>query len=348
IEPQTIQMLFTPKVDSSDWYTPLMPVHQFDFRTVKDWIDSPSVRLNLFQVGRLGISIFPFSNKYQQRVEIEFNSPFQLQYQNYILSNILPRYINAEPKALSEDQIESDLIKQLIRAAFGVLTITSKDVYRVFESIFPQLIIQRVADDGDCYYSSVGLINDRSPLQVRYDLAEGFAQMSPQEQATTVNMAVGECPEHLELGRLYAENRSFVIQQFPEILQTPCGQGRQDCGECLWGGNFLDEIVHLVYQLPVISIGIVSENQAARRARLADLPETERVILEFILNLLTPSFWNSRNQTLTFPVSQPTVSISIYPSLEGPAEDQLMASTRFIGYIATSGKHVDGILPRIR
>lgn len=341
-----IQELFSPQTPQLH-YKPLVSLSQFDFRTVKDWLDNWDVRINLFEAYPLKVMVFPFSLNYARELAFPFRSPYREQYQNYILTQLLPGYIDTERKSLTPGQIEANLTEQLLRAAFGALVATPQDVYYYFESVFPHLQIQRVADDGDCYYSAIGLHDNRDSTQVRADLAGGFTQLSPGDQTTIVRNSIGECPQHKQLGIDYARNRNEVVRRFPDILQIQCNQGKQDCGECLWGGNFLDEVVYLVYRTPVISVGISPEQQETYRYQLDDLPRSTRLIVEMVLDRIQPSFWDRDHSEFRFEDDQPVLFVNSYPMVSGREEDELMSSPSFIGYIATSGKHVDGIIPRV-
>lgn len=346
---RSISEAFTPSLDLSSLYVAPVLLAYFDFRSVKDWIDNPLIRINLFQESQLRFELFPFTTRFNLSIPITFDSPYREELQRYILDTVLPQYIAREPSASEEDTIESDLIKTLIRAATGMLGIKNSDVYYIFSRIFPNLSIQKTADDGDCYYSAIGLPLSKDSGTVRNDLANGFPFLPPENQNVSVETAVSTCPLGMGLRLQYSTQPQEFVQNFPNILRIRCGGGGVDCLNCLWGGNFLDELVSLVYTKPVVSVGIIDEDQDEHVIYTDDIYEEEENVefLENILNEINPTFWNPDEKSLSFEVKNLVVTVSIIPIVPEAEESGLLNSTDFIAYIATQEKHVDSILPKI-
>ena len=215
--------------------------------------------------------------------------------------------------------------------------------------IFPHLEIQKIPDDGDCYYSSVGKSMGLNSLKVRQDLAVGFAQLSSDDKGITVDGSIFTCPDNAGLGLMYKQDRNKLIQDFPKILTEKCGEGKMDCYECVWGGSFLDEITLMVYKAPVISIAILpgSEDKQHKISikSISQTPELEKFITD-LLNVLNPTFWEPKTSSMSFPIIEKIISISMTPIANGSEEVKLLDSHQSIMYIIDAGKHVDAVIPK--
>lgn len=233
---------------------------QISILTINNWISEPEVRKNLLNNMTLTVysEYYPKGNKKLENVEI-FKSPYMEEYINYIQDELLEVYMNEmTSKKISIDSSEGDYLRSLVKAGLGFLPPSKNDYITVLTQLFPQAQILPQPDIGNCYYCSIGANLNKTEEEIRADIVKILQTMPKEEYSNFVEAALQSCPESSKYKKQYILNKQQFVEKYTQLLINSCKIGDQDCNDCIWGGNYFDPILSVLYDMPILSISVGS------------------------------------------------------------------------------------------
>jgi hypothetical protein len=212
--------------------------------SINQWITDPIVRINLlnnFQLSIIG-TYFPPNNGELNQVDV-FDSPYFVEYQNYINEILIPIYLRemSEKKIQTNTQIGDRLIV-LIKSALGFLPASNDDHLMVLKYLFPLSTIQKQSDIGNCYFDSIGANIKKTGEEIRRDVSNILKSYNQHDYEVIVKSLIN--------------NSSFDLSLYMELIQKSSQKGDVDGEDCLWGDSGLDPYLSVFYQKPIISMVI--------------------------------------------------------------------------------------------
>lgn len=173
-----------------------------------------------------------------------------------------------------------------------------------------QILIQKVPDDGDCYFHSIGVNTNETAKQVREKIAKEIVMGSDYE----INI-ISECKGK----RLYDVFKN-EIQTLSQIVRIMCNENKgKDCEECLWGSSTFNGIVQDIYQRPVVvfeidphDLYIEDQEQVVTVDRIKFKDVKNRKLFEKIYNRLLND--QDNQQELEFQITNPKFRVILNQS----------------------------------
>jgi hypothetical protein len=233
---------------------------EINIENINRWIADPEVRINLLNNLLLTIvgTYFPPGNNPLEYVSI-FDSPFMNDYMAYIEGTLLPVYIREmDVNNIGINSKEGDTLRLLVKASLGYLPESKKDYLLILRGLFPNTTINQQPAIGNCYFCSIGENLGISAEQVRADVSNYIKKMKRIDSEDFVSNALQNCPENSQYKQNYLANKDNFVDEYPNLILRSCEMGDRDCQNCIWGGNYIDPIVSVLYNIPILSVAVGS------------------------------------------------------------------------------------------
>jgi len=233
--------------------------------------------------------------------------------------------------------------------------------------LFPNAIIKKQPDIGNCYFCSIGENVNKTGEEVRQDVSGALKIMNESDYGDFITFALQECPENSKYKQEYLSNKDKFVGDYADMIVKSCEKGEMDCNDCIWGGNYIDPVISSLYNKPVLSVAIGSGSDALLHGEqtsfnINELPEnvqlaaqkmdmvdiTEGVVLDFV-DEDDLGAWGEDSETVLFTGSNMLILMQYeIPISYTEDTEKIMYLNHyrgpFISYLMTIGKaHIDAI-----
>lgn len=303
-----MEKVFYPEPNQKYYIQDLeLPVF-YDHKSLNDWMDH--------QI----LGLLPNIQMEYQIVNQNFdvkNKTFQIINQNYkkteindFLDHIIESFIQNNQKIIESELDETDYLLPYLRTIRKLLAIKSNapiwnknSILHLIQKIYQnQIWIQKVPEDGDCYFHSIGVSTNQSAKQVRDNIANVILDGSDDE-----SIIIGEC-KNKPLYQSYQEK----ISKLSDLIRIMCDNKGKDCNDCLWGSSSFNHLVQDIYQRPVIVIEIEPNDFYPKKSVFRSFEKIKWKNMEsqnLFQNIYERFLLDDDSTTLKFDLTPPTFRV---------------------------------------
>lgn len=306
----------------------------FTTESIARWLTTPSVRANIQKIDVI-VNDIELGNRLNKKGF--FNSPYTVEYQEYIRNVIIPTYVEFLSNVnLPKNELIERVLVYLASSATGNMFIPPNSTGFITNDVFPHLEMVKKPSQGNCYFCSIGYGVNVSPEDMRIAISNQIQENN--EVAYLAKKYATDCKTG-KFYRQYLYDPTGFIASFPDLLKKPCQKDERDCNECIWGGNDYDSIAANIFSVPLLAISIDRQGKDASISISAEFGPLAASIYKKYVESSTIRYKTGQIYTFSFTYVFPDYIYQEYPNTE---EALMVEFDNIIGYIYR-GEHFNAI-----